>query len=121
LSSHTNEFQMALEDPGACAAQPGARIVALGVGDVPQMLALTSATQPGPFGPRTIELGHYIGIRRGGVPSTESWALRFDGGCVLRSSYELRVGTLFGLSSAPPFNLGPERTGKLVARLRTGL
>jgi ribosomal protein S18 acetylase RimI-like enzyme len=59
--------QMALEDPGACAAQPGARIVALGVGDVPEMLALTSATQPGPFGPRTIELGHYIGIRRGGV------------------------------------------------------
>lgn len=59
--------QMILEDGGDCAAQPDAAIVALGVADVPQMLALTSVTQPGPFGPRTIELGHYIGIRRRGV------------------------------------------------------
>jgi ribosomal protein S18 acetylase RimI-like enzyme len=57
--------QMVLEDAGACAAQPGAPIVALGVADVPEMLA--SVAQPGPFGPRTIELGHYIGIRRQGV------------------------------------------------------
>jgi ribosomal protein S18 acetylase RimI-like enzyme len=59
--------QMVLEDAGDCAAQPEAAIVALGVADVPEMLALTSVTQPGPFGPRTIELGHYIGIRRRGV------------------------------------------------------
>ena len=59
--------QMVLKDPGACAAQPGAAIVPLGVADVPEMLALTSVTQPGPFGPRTIELGHYIGIRRRSV------------------------------------------------------
>ena len=31
------------------------------------MLALASVTQPGPFGPRTIELGDYIGIRRRGA------------------------------------------------------
>jgi ribosomal protein S18 acetylase RimI-like enzyme len=59
--------QMVFEDAGACAAQPGAPIEALGVADVPQMLALASVTQPGPFGPRTIELGDYIGIRQRGV------------------------------------------------------
>jgi predicted GNAT family acetyltransferase len=31
------------------------------------MLALVSVTQPGPFGPRTIELGEYWGVRRRGV------------------------------------------------------
>ena len=59
--------QMVLEDTGACAAQPAAPIVALGVADVPEMLALARVTQPGPFGPRTVELGDYIGIRQRGV------------------------------------------------------
>jgi predicted GNAT family acetyltransferase len=40
--------------------------VRLTADDVPDMLALVAATQPGPFGPRTIELGTYIGIRREG-------------------------------------------------------
>jgi ribosomal protein S18 acetylase RimI-like enzyme len=31
--------------------------------DMPQMLALVERTQPGPFGPRSIELGRYIGYR----------------------------------------------------------
>lgn len=35
--------------------------------DVPEMLALTTATKPGPFGPRTIELGSYFGVRRWGL------------------------------------------------------
>ena len=30
--------------------------------DIPQMLALTEKTKPGPFYERTIELGNYIGI-----------------------------------------------------------
>lgn len=34
--------------------------------DVPDMLALTAATQPGPFGLRTIELGDYLGVRKEG-------------------------------------------------------
>jgi len=34
--------------------------------DVPEMLALTAATQPGPFGPRTFELGDYLGVRKDG-------------------------------------------------------
>lgn len=35
----------------------------LGPGDVPEMLALTAATKPGPFLPRTIRMGRYFGIR----------------------------------------------------------
>jgi ribosomal protein S18 acetylase RimI-like enzyme len=38
----------------------------LGAADVPEMLALVQLTQPGPFRPRTIELGTYIGIRQDG-------------------------------------------------------
>lgn len=40
--------------------------VRLGPDDVPEMLALVARTQPGPFEPRTIELGSYLGIRRRG-------------------------------------------------------
>jgi ribosomal protein S18 acetylase RimI-like enzyme len=47
------------------AADPEA--VVLGVDDVPEMLDLVARAQPGPFGPRTIELGTYLGIRRGGA------------------------------------------------------
>ncbi|MDB5818948.1 MAG: hypothetical protein JWQ11_2588 [Rhizobacter sp.] len=35
--------------------------------DVPDMLSLTQATKPGPFGARTIEMGRYIGIRDQGA------------------------------------------------------
>jgi predicted GNAT family acetyltransferase len=34
--------------------------------DVPEMLALTKLTEPGPFLPRTIELGAYLGIHDSG-------------------------------------------------------
>ncbi|MFT0174715.1 GNAT family N-acetyltransferase [Paraburkholderia mimosarum] len=34
--------------------------------DVPEMMALTAVTEPGPFGPRTIELGDYLGVRKNG-------------------------------------------------------
>jgi ribosomal protein S18 acetylase RimI-like enzyme len=72
--------QMVLEDAGACTAQPGAPIVALGVADGPEMLALASVTEPGPFGPRTIELGHYIGIRRqGALVAMAGERMRLDG------------------------------------------
>jgi ribosomal protein S18 acetylase RimI-like enzyme len=72
--------QMVLDDAGACTAQPGAPIVTLGVVDGPEMLALASVTQPGPFGPRTIELGHYIGIRRqGALVAMAGERMRLDG------------------------------------------
>jgi ribosomal protein S18 acetylase RimI-like enzyme len=41
--------------------------VPLGAADVPEMLDLTARTQPGPFLPRTIEFGGFLGIRRGGA------------------------------------------------------
>jgi ribosomal protein S18 acetylase RimI-like enzyme len=42
-------------------------IVQLGEDDVPEMLDLVARTAPGPFFPRTIEFGGYLGIRRDGV------------------------------------------------------
>jgi ribosomal protein S18 acetylase RimI-like enzyme len=72
--------KMVLEDVGACAAQPGAPIVALGVADVAEMLVLANVTQPGPFGPRTVELGHCIGIRRqGALVAMAGERMRLDG------------------------------------------
>jgi predicted GNAT family acetyltransferase len=41
-------------------------IQALGLDDVPEMLALIELTQPGPFLERTVELGAYYGIRQEG-------------------------------------------------------
>src|SRR3954451_12357475 len=46
--------QMVCETPGDADEQG---IVPLGAGDVPAMVALTAMTQPGPFGPRTFEMG----------------------------------------------------------------
>lgn len=39
----------------------------LGGDDVPEMLDLVARTRPGPFAARTVELGCYLGIRRGGT------------------------------------------------------
>jgi predicted GNAT family acetyltransferase len=55
-----------LVDDGIAAA-PDEEAVVLDVSDVPDMLALVDRTKPGPFLPRTIELGTYLGIRRGGA------------------------------------------------------
>ncbi|GAA1852407.1 GNAT family N-acetyltransferase [Pseudonocardia ailaonensis] len=54
-----------LVDDGIAAA-PDAEAVPLGAADVPEMLALVARTRPGPFLPRTVELGTYLGIRRNG-------------------------------------------------------
>jgi ribosomal protein S18 acetylase RimI-like enzyme len=47
-------------------AKPDKEAVPLGPADVPDMLRLTGLTKPGPFLPRTVELGRYLGIRRDG-------------------------------------------------------
>ena len=47
------------------AADPEA--VALSLADAPEMLELTGRTKPGPFLPRTVELGGYLGFRREGA------------------------------------------------------
>jgi ribosomal protein S18 acetylase RimI-like enzyme len=44
-----------------------AEAVRLGPADVPEILALVQRTKPGPFLPRTVELGTYLGIRRDGA------------------------------------------------------
>ena len=41
--------------------------IVLGPSDVPEMLRLAEQTHPGPFGPRTQELGQYIGVRVDGA------------------------------------------------------
>lgn len=41
--------------------------VRLGASDIPEILDLVARTEPGPFRERTIELGTYLGIRRGGA------------------------------------------------------
>ncbi|MFD6435075.1 GNAT family N-acetyltransferase [Streptomyces venezuelae] len=55
-----------LVDDGVAAA-PDPEAVRLGPDDVPEMLDLVRRTEPGPFAPRTVELGTYLGIRRGGA------------------------------------------------------
>ena len=42
-------------------------LIELGLDDVPDMLGLIERTRPGPFLPRTVELGRYLGIRRRGT------------------------------------------------------
>ncbi|MFM9610643.1 GNAT family N-acetyltransferase [Streptomyces niveiscabiei] len=46
---------------------PDPEAVRLGAADVPEILDLVARTRPGPFLPRTVELGTYLGIRREGA------------------------------------------------------
>ncbi|MFC8967082.1 GNAT family N-acetyltransferase [Streptomyces sp. NPDC057094] len=55
-----------LVDEGLAAA-PDPEAVLLGPADVPEMLDLVERTRPGPFLPRTVELGTYLGIRHEGA------------------------------------------------------
>ncbi|MGI5499651.1 GNAT family N-acetyltransferase [Lentzea sp. CA-135723] len=45
---------------------PEPEAVVLTAADVPEMIALADLTKPGPFLPRTIEMGTYLGVRREG-------------------------------------------------------
>jgi ribosomal protein S18 acetylase RimI-like enzyme len=60
----TPGVQMVGED---VAGEADAEAIPLTGADVPEMLALVERTKPGPFLPRTVELGTYLGIRRDGV------------------------------------------------------
>ena len=64
------EFKILLAETGeqmigtsAESAIGGVEIVTLGADDVPDMMALTDLTKPGPFSARTHELGTFLGIR----------------------------------------------------------
>jgi predicted GNAT family acetyltransferase len=50
----------------APAAQPRFDIVPLSEADAPQMLALTTLTEPGPFFTRTHQLGDFVGVKHEG-------------------------------------------------------
>jgi ribosomal protein S18 acetylase RimI-like enzyme len=47
----------------ASLAPPSVAPLQLGTTDVPEMMELTAATEPGPFLPQTIQMGTYFGIR----------------------------------------------------------
>jgi len=55
-----------LVETPALTPRPDDEAITLGADDVADMLAIVERNQPGPFRPRTHELGRYIGIRRGG-------------------------------------------------------
>jgi GNAT superfamily N-acetyltransferase len=57
-------YQMTFDAPPP--AEPNQSFRKLAQADVPEMLALTKLTEPGPFLPRTIELGAYYGIHDSG-------------------------------------------------------
>ena len=59
-------FQMICEKTSALETPSAAMIETLTSVDVPDMLALTQLTKPGPFSRRTHELGGYLGIRVNG-------------------------------------------------------
>jgi ribosomal protein S18 acetylase RimI-like enzyme len=64
------EFKILLAETGeqmigtpAASSIRDVEIVTLGADDVPAMMELTKLTNPGPFAPRTHELGTFLGIR----------------------------------------------------------
>ena len=56
-------------------------LLPLGADDVPEMLALVERTKPGPFAPRTVEMGGYVGVRNdaGELVAMAGERLRVDG------------------------------------------
>jgi ribosomal protein S18 acetylase RimI-like enzyme len=58
--------QMVLADPQALSPVPDIEARTLDAADLPDILELVRATQPGPFFARTIEMGRYIGVRLDG-------------------------------------------------------
>ena len=55
-----------LVETAALQPVPDAEVIELGAADAADMLAIVARNQPGPFRPRTYELGRYVGIRREG-------------------------------------------------------
>ena len=54
-------------DPAAELAAAGWHVVRLGTADAPDMLDLVRRTEPGPFGPRTVDFGGFVGVRVDGA------------------------------------------------------
>src|ERR1700712_4556851 len=58
-------FQMVYDHPEQPTPGSDMELVPLSDEHIPQMLALTRLTNPGPFAARTIEFGHYQGVFNG--------------------------------------------------------
>jgi GNAT superfamily N-acetyltransferase len=65
IEQESTMFRMVWEGPTP-ATDEASEGVQLGPQHVPQVLELAALTRPGPFGPRTIELGDYFGFFEGG-------------------------------------------------------
>jgi len=76
-------------------------VVELGTADIPEMMALTALTKPGPFHKRTHELGAYLGIR-------------CDGKLVAMAGERLKIP---GYTEVSAVCTHPEHTGHGYARL----
>lgn len=62
------------------APQSGEELVLLGDADAPEMLALATLTEPGPFLARTHRMGRFLGIRRNGrLVAMAGERMRFPG------------------------------------------
>jgi predicted GNAT family acetyltransferase len=69
-----------IADGDTPAPSEGLKPIVLGPSDVPEMLSLAEQTNPGPFGPRTHELGQYIGVRiDGALAAMAGERMRLDG------------------------------------------
>ncbi|UGT61165.1 GNAT family N-acetyltransferase [Nocardia asteroides] len=60
------EFDSVQLDGSALRTEPDPALEVLTGADVPEILELIARTEPGPFAPRTIEMGTYLGIRERG-------------------------------------------------------
>jgi GNAT superfamily N-acetyltransferase len=65
IDAETTLFQMVWDGSQPPPGDNALDAVRLQLAHVPQMLALAELTKPGPFGPRTIELGEYFGFFHG--------------------------------------------------------
>lgn len=66
--------------PGAPLASDDTDLQPLETADIPAMLQLTASARPGPFGPRTIEMGRYLGVRDNGrLIAMAGERMRLDG------------------------------------------
>lgn len=63
--THAAPLLQMIHAAGAISAQ-ATDFVELTKTDVPEMIALTQLTKPGPFNPRTREMGAYLGVRENG-------------------------------------------------------
>ena len=92
-------------DPAAELAAAGWDVVRLGTADVPEMLDLVRRTEPGPFGPRTVDFGGFVGVR-------------VDGALVAMAGRRLRVP---GWTEVSGVCTAPELRGRGLGGLLTRL